>query len=998
MSDKIDFFISHSHVDKQWAEWIANILEHEGYSTFFGERDLNVVDNFVSIIQEHIKKTDKFIAIFSSSYFSSTFCQAEVSAMLCKEKSNIIPVKISEVQPIGDLSNILYVDLYNVNESEAKDRLLKAVKVEKKILSSKLEFPETKDTERIHTIETKFPGTMPINNLRYNDEKIILGGDEKVKAIRQAFDKNNTVSSTLTLSGLGGIGKTVIARKYVYQYGYLYDLIWWIDAHSKEAILYAYKEFVKRNNLINDIIDKHSLDRVADIVKKWMLETDNWLFIFDDVVDFSVIKSFIPEKHKGNVLITSRDSLWKNSGINAITIDVFSTETAIKFLKLHGVSGKDEDLIKLSSALGNIPLNLRMAAEYIVDNNLSVLDFLAKFNNLEGNNINSASTYINIASVYKEQGDFESALKYYHKSLELLDKDQNSNCITVYNSIASIFQYMGNYDKATEIYRKVLNIITRGLDDYSIDIKSFDIGTTYNNLATILREQHKYDEAIHLYNKALVIFKETFNDEHSSVATTMNNLAIVYCDLGEYAYALDYYYQVLLIRERILGLNHPDTAKTYTGIAEIYDIQNDYEKSILLYEKALNIYNNTLGTKNPHIATVYNKIASIYKKQGNYQKALNYYNEALKIQHESVGLNKFVSNSINIIGEDNNISNITNLSEGAAYSDKSKDVIDKMTRKVLQDLESLNKTDYRLFNNNFSEFQRIIRVIKKELIFETTGETEICHYSKLATLKHIIRVKDSQPQPRLRISNIAYLNDPSEVNVLLQLLKKSVKSNTFNMIFGKDNPDENKLVEVPFSKVFIGSFSTAKNKLPMWTLYGDDSKGCCLVFDDYFFDKENELIELKSTANEKIISPQELTLYQVKYIDINNLNESDVIVGYLKRIAKILDLFESIIPKYETVRIWIMVLLDEIRFLFKDSDYDYENEVRIIIHAESSEIQVDDEQNELSIPKLYVDLQRKLIYKEIILGSKIDKPNAVAPFLRHSGMVKKVTRSGINYQ
>ena len=998
MSDKIDFFISHSHVDKQWAEWIANILEHEGYSTFFGERDLNVVDNFVSIIQEHIKKTDKFIAIFSSSYFSSTFCQAEVSAMLCKEKSNIIPVKISEVQPIGDLSNILYVDLYNVNESEAKDRLLKAVKVEKKILSSKLEFPETKDTERIHTIETKFPGTMPINNLRYNDEKIILGGDEKVKAIRQAFDKNNTVSSTLTLSGLGGIGKTVIARKYVYQYGYLYDLIWWIDAHSKEAILYAYKEFVKRNNLINDIIDKHSLDRVADIVKKWMLETDNWLFIFDDVVDFSVIKSFIPEKHKGNVLITSRDSLWKNSGINAITIDVFSTETAIKFLKLHGVSGKDEDLIKLSSALGNIPLNLRMAAEYIVDNNLSVLDFLAKFNNLEGNNINSASTYINIASVYKEQGDFESALKYYHKSLELLDKDQNSNCITVYNSIASIFQYMGNYDKATEIYRKVLNIITRGLDDYSIDIKSFDIGTTYNNLATILREQHKYDEAIHLYNKALVIFKETFNDEHSSVATTMNNLAIVYCDLGEYAYALDYYYQVLLIRERILGLNHPDTAKTYTGIAEIYDIQNDYEKSILLYEKALNIYNNTLGTKNPHIATVYNKIASIYKKQGNYQKALNYYNEALKIQHESVGLNKFVSNSINIIGEDNNISNITNLSEGAAYSDKSKDVIDKMTSKVLQDLESLNKTDYRLFNNNFSEFQRIIRVIKKELIFETTGETEICHYSKLATLKHIIRVKDSQPQPRLRISNIAYLNDPSEVNVLLQLLKKSVKSNTFNMIFGKDNPDENKLVEVPFSKVFIGSFSTAKNKLPMWTLYGDDSKGCCLVFDDYFFDKENELIELKSTANEKIISPQELTLYQVKYIDINNLNESDVIVGYLKRIAKILDLFESIIPKYETVRIWIMVLLDEIRFLFKDSDYDYENEVRIIIHAESSEIQVDDEQNELSIPKLYVDLQRKLIYKEIILGSKIDKPNAVAPFLRHSGMVKKVTRSGINYQ
>lgn len=232
----------------------------------------------------------------------------------------------------------------------------------------------------------------------------------------------------------------------------------------------------------------------------------------------------------------------------------------------------------------------------------------------------------------------------------------------------------------------------------------------------------------------------------------------------------------------------------------------------------------------------------------------------------------------------------------------------------------------------------------------------------------------------------------------LHLLKKSVKSDAFYKLFGQENPDENKLVEVPFSKVFIGNFSTAKNKLPMWTLYGDDSKGCCLVFDDYFFDKNNELIESTSKADEKSVSPQELTLYRVKYIDKDNLNDSDLIVDYLKKIASILDLFESIISKYESVRLWIKVLLDEIRFLFKDSDYDYENEVRIIIHAENSEIKADDGQNELSIPRLYVNLQRKLIYKEIILGSKIDKPNGVAPFLLHSGMVKKVTKSGISYQ
>ena len=242
------------------------------------------------------------------------------------------------------------------------------------------------------------------------------------------------------------------------------------------------------------------------------------------------------------------------------------------------------------------------------------------------------------------------------------------------------------------------------------------------------------------------------------------------------------------------------------------------------------------------------------------------------------------------------------------------------------------------------------------------------------------------------------MNDPSEGNVLLKLLKNAVKSNAVNILLSDENVEENKLVEVPFSKVFIGSFSTAKNKLPMWTLYGDDSKGCCLVFDDYFFDKKNELIESKSNVDDKSVSSQELILYRVKYLDIENLDESDSIVGRIKKIAATLDVLENLITKYESVKVWVMALLDEIRFLFKDSDYDYENEVRIIIHAENSEIQVDDGKNELNIPRLYVDLQRKLIYKEIILGSKIDKPNAVAPFLLHSGMVKKVTKSGINYQ
>ena len=149
MSEKIDFFVSHSHVDKQWAEWIASFLEQEGYSTFWGDRDLKVGDNFVSIIQKYIEKADKLIVVFSPSYFSSAFCQAEVSAMLAKKKNGIILVKVSDAQPIGELENILHVDLYNVNELEAKKRLLTAVVKEKKCFQINLYFQEQKIMRKI---------------------------------------------------------------------------------------------------------------------------------------------------------------------------------------------------------------------------------------------------------------------------------------------------------------------------------------------------------------------------------------------------------------------------------------------------------------------------------------------------------------------------------------------------------------------------------------------------------------------------------------------------------------------------------------------------------------------------------------------------------------------------------------------------------------------------------------------------------------------------------
>lgn len=991
MKEKYDFFISCSHIDNKWAEWIVNCLEQEGFTTFWGTRDLKVGENFVLVIQEYLEKADKMIAILSPSFLASSYCQAEVSAMRIKGKNNIIPIKVEDVQLEGDLANILYIDLWNVSETEAKERLINNIVLQKKNDDNRNKFAKN-ENERNWNNGERFPGNLPTNNLQFSGEEIIVGGEEKINAIKEAFNSGNMVSSNLTLSGLGGSGKTVIAKGYIRQFGYLYDLIWWIPAYSNESILEVYNEFILKNGLTLEKLDQN---KTIELVKQWMEQTTNWLFVFDDVFDFSVIQKYIPLKHNGNILLTSRKSAWKGGNINEISIDAFTMEAAMRFLKLRGICGTKEELYKLIEISGCLPAMLERVAHYILDNKMTVKQFLEFGYSIYDEKDKSFKTYSNIASVYKEQGDIDNALNFYFKALAIckqMDGERSNEIIEIYNNIAMVYQDMGRVDEALEIYCKVIKI-----NNEMIKENNPNMASTYSNMASIYRQKKEYDKALNLYHKVLIILEEMYKEGHPSIAATYSNIAFVYRELKRYAEALEYNYQALIINEKILGSEHPNTAILYNNIAEIYDLQGKYEEALSLYKRVLEVYENVMGKEHSIIASIYNKIAFIYQRQAKYEMSLSFYKKAMEIQQktEFSSENKVISNNINIIDSDSTKTNIINLNEKIPVSDKFRETIELKAMEVLDFLKQQNETDYKLFNRNFLELIRFVKTIKKELVYNSDIGVDICHYSKLSTLKYIIKEDDKEPCPRFRISNIAYLNDPSEGNIIFQILKKYSKGDALNVLLGTAN-DENKLSQVPFSNVFIGSFSTAKNKLPMWTLYGDDSKGCCLVFDNSFFDQENIIVEEKS--KEERILPQDLTLYKVKYVDIDNINESDTIIDYLCNVTGLLDEMESIIAKYEYVKMWILSLLDEIRFLFKDCDYDYENEVRIIIYAEESEIKVDDGTNASNVPRLYVDLQRKLLYKEIILGSKIDKPMEVAPFLLHSGMVKKVLKSGIQYQ
>ncbi len=75
-----DFFISYTHVDQSWAEWIAWNLEEARYSVILQAWDFPPGSNFVLDMDQATRDAKRTIAVLSPDYFASGFTPSEWAA------------------------------------------------------------------------------------------------------------------------------------------------------------------------------------------------------------------------------------------------------------------------------------------------------------------------------------------------------------------------------------------------------------------------------------------------------------------------------------------------------------------------------------------------------------------------------------------------------------------------------------------------------------------------------------------------------------------------------------------------------------------------------------------------------------------------------------------------------------------------------------------------------------------------------------------------------
>ena len=154
-----DFFVSYTYKDRQWAEWIAFVLEEAGFTTRIQAWDFRPGSNFVLEMQDAAEKAERTVLVLSPDYLNSKMAAPEWAAAFAKDPQGqdrrIVPVMVRACQPTGLLPTIVQIRIHDLDEESARRALLEGIDHKRAKPASRPAFP---GASVVHG-EKAFPGS-----------------------------------------------------------------------------------------------------------------------------------------------------------------------------------------------------------------------------------------------------------------------------------------------------------------------------------------------------------------------------------------------------------------------------------------------------------------------------------------------------------------------------------------------------------------------------------------------------------------------------------------------------------------------------------------------------------------------------------------------------------------------------------------------------------------------------------------------------------------------
>lgn len=489
---------------------------------------------------------------------------------------------------------------------------------------------------------------------------------------------------TLALAGIGGAGKTTIARQYARSQKM--PVVWEVNAETKESLISSFENLAY--TLSKTDAEKKTLRGLRDIknfqereekiilfVKERLKSYQNWLLIYDNVGKFTDIQKYFPYDPlvwgKGRIIITTRDKNIETNGYINDTVQIGELSHREKLAlfnkilynnqKSQSIAASQEQSKNFLKNIPPFPLDISAAAYYLKATNISFeryLDHLRHYNKdfefTQENILREASDYtktrysivtLSLKKLIDTHKDFKDLLLF----ISLLDSqnipktilDSYKNEVVVDNFLYHLNKYSLITHQSSKFSIPKFSI-HRSTQELSLAYlkKLLSLEKNSNFLLLLAHTLESYiadaiDKEDFLKMKLLVTHCETFLSHHDVLGDKITGpvngaLGCIYYYLSHNIKAKQHLEDSLVHLNNSRGDDQDRIARFLMYLGNVYRALGHYKKAKNLLEKSLLIYKRQpktiLGA-----ARVLGYLGVVYRGLGDYKKAQNLLEQSLEI-------------------------------------------------------------------------------------------------------------------------------------------------------------------------------------------------------------------------------------------------------------------------------------------------------------------------------------------------------------------------------
>ena len=349
-------------------------LRHDGLITTWHKRQIVAGTDWNKALDQHLNTASAILLLVSSDFVASDYCYGIEMQQAMKRhdagETRVIPILLRPVDwqsaPFGKLqslpSNQMPITKWR-NRDAAFTNVAQGIRT------------ALQDIQRLTSgiPPTAFPR---IWNVPFARNPFFTGRDKLLTQITTSFQQGSmtALSQPQALSGLGGVGKTQLAIEYAYRHRQDYRTVLWVVADSLDTLYSEYLGLADILKLPKRKEDNQSQRR--EVVKQWLCSNGEWLLILDNVENLSLLSDFLPSRHSGHVLLTTRIHAI-GEWASRIEVNMLDQQSGTRLLLYRaGMLAQDKPLSQAKeterlsaqnvwNAFGGLPLALDQAGAYV---------------------------------------------------------------------------------------------------------------------------------------------------------------------------------------------------------------------------------------------------------------------------------------------------------------------------------------------------------------------------------------------------------------------------------------------------------------------------------------------------------------------------------------------------------------------------------------------------------------------------------------------------------